>query len=112
MNSSIEGIEFCLNSTLFIYHNNFLSQIFSTLMGSPISATTSNQLWKKLEPTVIDELKYKPHCLLCIPKTWTYLEYSTISTREFSSKTTLLTYEKHTITLEKYSPIRPPPKYI
>jgi len=55
------AIKFVLDSTYFLFNNNFYRQSFGAPMGSPLSPIVADLVLQKLESVILDSLPVKPN---------------------------------------------------
>ena len=67
VNHIIKLLEFCLNSTSFIYQGQFYQQIEGAAMGSPLSPIVANIYMEKFEE---EALATAPHPKACGKGMW------------------------------------------
>jgi len=56
----LEGVNLCLNTTYFLYNNQYYQQTFGCAMGTPLSSTVANLTMEMLEDECLSKLSEKP----------------------------------------------------
>ena len=81
----VELLDFCLNTTYFIYDGTYYQQTHGATMGSPISPLVANCYLEQFEKVAISTAPHPHHCGY---NTWmTHLPYSTNTTWKSSLNT-------------------------
>lgn len=73
LNEFIEAEKFCLNAIFFRYNDSYNSQLFGTVMDSPISLTIANMVIEESEIQRLDYIpnfykRYADDYIFCVPK--------------------------------------------
>ena len=84
----VELLDFCLNTTYFIYDGSYYQQTHGAAMGSLISPLVANCYWEQFEKTAISTALHPPPHHHCGYDTWmTHSPYFTYTTWKSSLNT-------------------------